>query len=101
MGASNALVYSRIENDSENPDFITGNEISRIGLIENPQAFGSSSVLSLDKASAAYALRLVGTGYSNATFTADSIITQTTGSYNTAVGYLSLKFLDTIKQQEY
>ena len=86
LGASNALVYSRIENDSENPDFITGNEISRIGLIENPQAFGSSSTLSLDKASAAYALRLVGTGYSNATFTADSIITQTTGTGVTAIG---------------
>ena len=28
--ASNALVYSRIENDPENPDFVTGNEISRM-----------------------------------------------------------------------
>ena len=86
LGASNALVYSRIENDPENPDFITGNEISRIGIIENPQAFGSSSILTLDKASAAYALRLTGTGYSSATFTADSIITQTTGTGVTAFG---------------
>ena len=86
LGATNALVYSRIENDSENPDFITGNQISRIGIVENPQAFGSSSLLSLDKASAAYALRLTGTGYSSATFTADSIITQTTGTGVTAIG---------------
>ena len=84
--ATNALVYSRIENDSENPDFITGNQIARIGILENPKAFGSSSILTLDKASAAYALRLTGTGYSSATFTPDSIITQTTGTGVTAIG---------------
>ena len=86
LGATNALVYSRIENDPENPDFITGNQIARIGIIENPQAFGSSSLLSLDKASAAYAMRLTGTGYSSASFTADTIITQTTGTGVTAIG---------------
>ena len=79
-------MYARIENDAENPDFITGNEIARIGVVENPKAYGSSSILSLDKASAAYAMRLVGTGYSSATFTADSIITQTTGTGVTAIG---------------
>jgi len=86
LGAKNVLLYSRIENDSENPDFIVGNEISRIGLIENPLVFGSSQILSLDKASAVYALRLTGTGYSTATFTSDSIISQTVGSGVTAVG---------------
>ena len=86
LGATNALVYSRIENDSENPDFITGNQIARIGILENPKAFGSSSILTLDKASAAYAMRLTGTGYSSATFTADSIITQTIGTGVTAIG---------------
>ena len=86
LGATNALIYSRIENDPENPDFITGNQIARIGIIENPQSFGSSSLLTLDKASAAYAMRLTGTGYSSATFTADSIITQTTGTGVTAIG---------------
>ena len=86
LGATNALIYSRIENDSENPDFITGNQIARIGILENPKAFGSSSTLTLDKASAAYAMRLTGTGYSSATFTADSIITQTTGTGVTAIG---------------
>ena len=86
MGASNALVYSRIENDPENPDFITGNQISRKGIIENTKAFGSTSILSLDKASAAYALKLVGAGYSSATFTPDSIITQKTGTGVTAIG---------------
>ena len=85
LGAYNALLYSRIENDIENPDFITGNQIARVGIVKNPKAFGGS-LLTLDKASALSALRLTGIGYSSATFTADSYITQTVGSGITAVG---------------
>lgn len=86
LGATNVLLYSRIENDTENPDFITGNEIARIGIVENPLAYGSSQILSLDKASAVYALRLTGTGYSTATFTQDSVIQQVIGAGQTAMG---------------
>ena len=60
LGAFYVLLYSRIENDTQNPDFITGNEIARIGIIENPQQFGSTNTLTLDKASAVYALKLLG-----------------------------------------
>jgi hypothetical protein len=31
LGAYNVLLYSRIENDTQNPDFITGNQIARVG----------------------------------------------------------------------
>ena len=86
LGASNVLIYARIENDTENPDFITGNEIARIGLVENPLIFGSSSKLTSEKASAVYAIRLAGVGYSSAKFTQDSFITQTVGTGVTAVG---------------
>jgi len=86
LGARNALLYSRIENDSENPDFITGNQIARIGIVQNPQSYDSSSNLTLDKASAVYALKLTGVGYSSATFTPDSFVTQTIGVGSTAVG---------------
>ena len=86
LGATNALMYARIENDAENPDFVTGNQISRIGLLENPKAFNSNEILTLDKASAAFALRLSGTGYSSVTFTADDYISQTVGTGQTAVG---------------
>jgi hypothetical protein len=85
LGAYNTLLYSRIENDVENPDFITGNQIARVGIVKNPQAFGGS-LLTLDKASALSALRLTGAGYSSAIFTADSYITQTVGTGITAVG---------------
>ena len=79
-------MYSRIENDNNNPDFITGNQIARVGVVENPQQFGSSSLLSADKVSAVGALKLVGAGYSTATFTADSYFTQTVSTGTTAAG---------------
>ena len=41
LGAYNVLTYARFENDTENPDFITGNQFARVGLIENPLAEGS------------------------------------------------------------
>ena len=86
LGAYNVLLYSRIENDSTNPDFITGNQIARVGVVENPQQFGSTSLLTADKASALSALKLVGAGYSTATFSGDSYFTQTVSTGTTAVG---------------
>ena len=86
LGAKNALLYSRIENDTENPDFITGNQFGRIGIVQNPKSFGTSSNLELDKASAVYAIKLTGAGSSTATFNADAFITQTVGLGSTAVG---------------
>jgi hypothetical protein len=86
LGAYNVLVFSRIENDTENPDFITGNKIARIGIVENPQAHDSTSLLDLDKASAVYALKLTGLGFDSATFTPNSFITQTISTGSTAVG---------------
>ena len=86
LGGYNVLSYARFENDTENPDFITGNQFSRVGIVENPKAQGTSSNLNSDKASAVYALRLTGVGYSETIFTADSYITQTVGFGSTAVG---------------
>ena len=86
MGAYNVLTYSRFENDTENPDFITGNQFAAVVLVENPKAYGSTANLSLDKASAVYALKLTGTGYSEAIFSPDSFVTQTVGVGSTAIG---------------
>tara|TARA_R110002020_G_scaffold54452_11_gene151862 strand:- start:15462 stop:17018 length:1557 start_codon:yes stop_codon:yes gene_type:complete len=86
LGAFNVLLYARFENDSENPDFVTGNQFARIGLIENPKKYETDSIFTDDKGSAVYALRLTGTGYSSANFTADSLVTQTVGLGSTAVG---------------
>ena len=86
LGAFNVLLYSRIENDAENPDFIIGNQVARIGVVENPQQFASNTLLSADKVSAVSALKLVGIGYSSATFTPDSLFTQTVATGTTAAG---------------
>ncbi len=85
LGAYSVLLYSRIENDNENPDFITGNQIARVGLVENPRTT-SNTLLSADKASAVGALRLAGAGYSSAAFSADSYFTQTVSTGTTAQG---------------
>jgi len=85
LGAYNVLLYSRIENDNQNPDFITGNQIARVGIVENPEST-SGTILSSDKASALFALRLTGAGYSSASFTADSYVKQTVATGTTAVG---------------
>jgi hypothetical protein len=87
LGAYNVLMYSRIENDIQNPDFITGNEIARIGVVQNPTSFGSTqSILTLDKVSAVYALKLTGIGVESAVYNGDSYITQTISTGTTAVG---------------
>ena len=85
LGAMNVLLYSRIENDNENPDFVTGNQIARVGVVENPKSTGST-ILSADKASATYALRLTGLGYSSATFSPDAYFEQTISTGTSAVG---------------
>ena len=86
LGASNVLLYSRIENDTDNPDFITGNQIARVGVVCAPQAYNSDANLETDKASAVYALKLAGTGYSSVVYNADDQITQTIGVGSTAFG---------------
>ena len=86
LGAYNVLLYSRIENDTDNPDFVTGNQIARVGVVESPKAYGSTSNLTSDKASAVYALKLAGAGYSSVVYTPDDQITQTIGVGSTAFG---------------
>jgi hypothetical protein len=80
------MLYSRIENDLQDPDFIIGNQIARVGVVENPLAYNSTTTLSANKVSALSAIKLTGIGYSSTTFNADSIITQTVGLGSTAVG---------------
>jgi hypothetical protein len=86
LGAYRVLIYSRIENDTEDPDFIIGNQIARIGIVENPLAYQSTSILNKTKASALSALKLTGVAYSTTNFVTDGLITQTVGLGSTAVG---------------
>jgi hypothetical protein len=85
LGAKNVLVYSRIENDDLNPDFITGNKVARVGIIKNPVSIGTTTILSSQKVSNTYAIKLTG-NISVASFPANSQITQTISVGQTAVG---------------
>lgn len=85
LGATNILLYSRIENDFQDPDFIVGNEISRVGIIANPKSFGTGERLTKSKASAVYGIKLSG-NTSTIDFFPDQKIYQTVGSGKTAIG---------------
>lgn len=91
LGATAVLLYSRIENTSQNPDFIVGNKVSRIGIVKNPLQYtglgpeNSTEVLIDPTASATYALKLTGS-FGEATFPANSYITQTIESNKIAAG---------------
>jgi len=89
LGANKVLVYSRIENsDVTNPDFPTGNQFARIGIIENPQQFGSTNQLTASSASGVYGLRLAGAATTSMSVAIDGEITQTVGVGSTAVGQI-------------
>ena len=57
-----------------------------MGVVESPKAYDSDSNLESDKASAVYALKLAGAGYSGVTYDPDDQITQTIGIGSTAFG---------------
>ena len=87
LGANRVLIYSRLENDESNPDFIVQEtNFLVLDFVEILLAFGSDNKLTLSKASAVYALKLIGAGSTTTTFTADSEVTQEIGIGSTAVG---------------
>jgi hypothetical protein len=83
LGSTNVLLYSRIENDIGDPDFIVGNKVARVGIVQNPEAFDSTSILNKQKASSVYALKL---RPNSATILPNSTFTQDIVGVGTAVG---------------
>jgi len=86
LGARKVMVYTRLENDDTNPDFITGNEFARIGIVKDPLVYASSTKLSSEKASAVHALKVTASQLNLIEFDPDALITQTIGIGSTAVG---------------
>lgn len=86
LGARKVMVYSRLENDDTNPDFITGNEFARIGIVKDPLVYNSTSTLTASKASGVYALKVSASNLSSIVFNPDDVITQTIGLGSTAIG---------------
>ena len=91
LGSTNVLIYSRIENDAQNPDFVTGTNVARIGIVENPQGFESSAIITDDRVSSLYGLVLKGQApnqddFKSTTFDRNAVIKQTIGTGSTAIG---------------
>lgn len=87
LGANRVLIYSRIENsDVTNPDFPTGNQFARIGVIKNPLINGTSNLLTASSASGVYGLRLTGAATTTMSVSVDGQVRQTIGVGSTAVG---------------
>jgi hypothetical protein len=82
LGAFRALIYSRIENDSTNPDFMVGNQFSRIGIIKGVLSQGSNSVFTSTTGSGLHAMVL------NEDASGESLDSEITQSSTGAIGNL-------------
>jgi hypothetical protein len=84
LGANRVLVYSRIENDPTNPDFVVGNQFSRVGIIKNIKNFGASSFFTGSSGSGVFGAKIT----TNITEPLDSTMVQTSsGALGTLVSY--------------
>tara|TARA_A100001515_G_scaffold87449_1_gene69434 strand:- start:1058 stop:2653 length:1596 start_codon:yes stop_codon:yes gene_type:complete len=93
LGGYRVMVYSKYENNVDDvPDYITDNDFSRVGLIQNPLKYngtGGSELLNSTTATALSALKLTGTGVTAANFANNAQITQTVSVGNTAIGLVA------------
>lgn len=81
LGGYRVLIYSRYETDLSNPDVITGNDFSIVGIINNPTIQSN-----LIYASGLKGLKLTS---GEAIYTVNTPITQTVGTGKTAIGYVA------------
>tara|TARA_B100000214_G_scaffold375207_1_gene360580 strand:+ start:1337 stop:2881 length:1545 start_codon:yes stop_codon:yes gene_type:complete len=88
LGSNKVLIYSRIENaDITNPDFPTGNQFARIGIVKDPEVFDSpGTLLTSPSASGLFGLRLAGAATTTISVQVDGQITQTVSAGTTAIG---------------
>ena len=85
LGAFRVLVYSRIENNSTNPDFIVGNQFSRVGIIKGVTSFNSTEAFAGNTGSGVYAIKI---NESSISESYDSIVTQpNTGAIGNLVSF--------------
>jgi len=90
LGSYRVMVYSKYDSD---PDYVIGNNFSRIGIIKNPVVYGSQiEPINTSTATNLGALKLkpVGAGNtSDTTYPTNALITQSVGVGSTAVGYVA------------
>ena len=90
LGSYRVMIYSKYDSD---PDYVIGNNFSRIGIIKNPIVYGSQiEPINTSTATNLGALKLkpVGSGNtSDTSYPINALITQSVGVGSTAVGYVA------------
>ena len=95
LGGFRVMLYAKFDNNIDDaPDYVLGNDFSRVGLVKNPLQFGGTDLLNNTTATNLSALKLkpdAGSGFSTSqiSYTANALITQTVGVGSTAVGYVA------------
>ena len=95
LGGFRVMLYSKYDNNVDDvPDYVVGNDFSRVGLVKNPLQFGGTDLLNNVTATNLSAIKLKpssssGLTTSNVTYLPNTLITQQVGVGSTAVGYVA------------
>ena len=96
LGGFRVMMYAKFDNNVDDlPDYVVGNNFSRVGIVKNPLEFNGSTLLNSTTATNLSALQLkVGptsgvSTTSSVTYPVNTLITQTVGVGSTAVAYVA------------
>ena len=94
LGGFRVMVYSKFDNNVDDaPDYIVGNDFSRVGIVRNPLQLSGTGLLNNTTATNLSALKLKsasgGPALSDINYPVNALITQTVGVGSTAVGYVA------------
>ena len=95
LGGFRVMTYAKFDNNiNDAPDYIVGNNFSRVGIVRNPLQLSGTDLLNSTTATNLSALKLKPADgsskeISDITYTSNSLITQTVGVGSTAVGYVA------------
>ena len=96
LGGYRVMLYSKYDNNvTDSPDYVVGNDFSRVGIIKNPLEKNGSTLLNSTTATSLGALALTSNGAagvsttSAVTYSANALITQNIGVGSTAVAYVA------------
>ena len=96
LGGFRVMLYSKYDNNVDDaPDYVIGNDFSRVGIIKNPLEKNGSTLLNSTTATSLGALALTSDGAagvsttSAVTYAKNALITQNIGIGSTAVAYVA------------
>ena len=95
LGGFRVMTYAKFDNNiNDAPDYIVGNNFSRVGIVRNPLQLSGTDLLNSTTATNLSALKLKPADgsskeISDITYAPNSLITQTVGVGSTAVGYVA------------